>query len=65
MLDAPDIEITVEPAPRFKVAFRLVTADPPVLQTRAPTGNVSGPLVTGWFESSPITFQVSAEMLNV
>src|SRR5438874_4627148 len=35
----------------------------PVLQTRAPTGNVSGPTET-LFESSPTTFHVMGLMVN-
>lgn len=58
MLEAPETEMTVEPAPKFSVAFKLVIVAPPVLQTRAPTGKVSGPSVTGLLESSPMTFQV-------
>ena len=34
------------PAPRFSVAWTLVTVVLPMLQTRAPTGNWLGPLVT-------------------
>ena len=43
---------------KTSAVLRPVAAVVPVLQTRAPTGNVSGPVVPGLLLSRPSTFQV-------
>ncbi len=47
-----------------KSAATFVASAVPLLHTRAPTGNVSGPLPTGSLLSSPRTFHVIGSMVK-
>jgi hypothetical protein len=49
---------------QVKAAVTFVAADEPVLQTLAPTGNVSGPEVRGLLLSRPTTSQVIGVMVR-
>jgi hypothetical protein len=49
---------------QVNVATTFDAAVVPVLQTRAPTGNVSGPSEAGLFESRPTTSQVIGSIVS-
>src|SRR6266571_5193007 len=55
------MKLLVESHTRVEITF--VAAVEPVLQARAPTGNVSGPTVT-LLESRPSTFQVIGTIVS-
>lgn len=55
--------MAVDPAPTAIGAATVVAAAAPVLQTRTPTGEASGPFAT-LFESGPTMFYVGSVILK-